>query len=195
MPTSTCPKCGASLGPSRVHGEGPWNRSWRAGLTDAQQWVPRGGLEADVVTPDDTVVELQYGSLARIHIVQRERIYGDMVWLFDARQAHHSGRLRFRFTAPDQPHVNFKWRSPRATLDACHRPVYLDLGESDQADARHLVLRINRRYPGRGQLLGSGFLHTAQAFHNWMAHGIPLTPFIPETAHPVQPDDDADAAA
>ncbi|GGZ21849.1 hypothetical protein GCM10010300_76950 [Streptomyces olivaceoviridis] len=193
MSPSTCPKCGARLGPSRVHGEGPWNRSWRAGLTDTQQWVPRSGLEADVVTPDGIVVELQYGSLAKVHIEQRERIYGDMVWLFDARQAHKSGRLQFRFTTPGQPHINFKWCSPRS-LDACHRPVYLDLGDSDQAESRHLVLKINRRYPARGQLLGSGLLHTATAFHNWMAHGIPLTPYIPP-AHPARTDDDADAAA
>ncbi|MEU1465668.1 hypothetical protein ABZ467_34455 [Streptomyces sp. NPDC005727] len=40
----------------------------------------------------------------------------------------------------------------------------------DQADGRHLVLKINRRYPKSGELLGSGRLFTAEAFHAWMAH-------------------------
>lgn len=190
---STCPECGAPLGPSRVHGEGSWNQSWRAGLAREQQWVPLGGLEADVVCPDGTIVELQAGPLSRPHIEQRERIYGPMVWLFDASEAHRSGRLRLALT-PGSTHVNFNWRSPRETLDACRRPVHLDLGESDQAESLGLVLRIKRRYPQPGRLLGNGVLYTAEAFHNWMAHGIPLTPFTPGPARPAEPHDDANAA-
>ncbi|MGW1596999.1 hypothetical protein [Streptomyces sp. NPDC002343] len=182
MPALTvCPQCGAQLGPSRVRGEGPWNLGWRQGLTREQQFVPRGELEADVLTPDDVIVELQYGHLPGITIQYRERVYGNMVWLFHACRAHASGRLRLRF-APGQSHVNFAWSRPRETLDACQRPVYLDLGESDQAHGTHLVLLIKRRHPKQpGRLSGSGLTYSAEAFHNWMAHGIPLTPFVPET--------------
>ncbi|MFK4071881.1 hypothetical protein [Streptomyces sp. NPDC029674] len=104
-----------------------------------------------------------------------------MVWLFYACRAHSEGRLRLGMT-PGQAHANFAWTQPRKTLDACLRPVYLDLGESDQADGVHLILRISRCHPKQpGRLSGSGRLYTAAAFHNWMAHGIPLTPYIPET--------------
>jgi hypothetical protein len=115
-----------------------------------------------------------------------------MVWLFYAVRAHHSGRLRLALT-PGRQHVNFAWRSPRETLDVCQRPVHLDLGPSDQASGRHLVLRLNRSYPGPNRLLGSGTLYTAEAFHNWMAHGIPLTPWIPDNSSE-STTDDAEAA-
>ncbi|MEU9157803.1 hypothetical protein AB0D59_46565 [Streptomyces sp. NPDC048417] len=179
-PVTTCPKCGAQLGPSRVRGEGPWCQGWRSGLSSDQQYVSRGDMEGDVLTPCGHIVELQYGPLSRVNIELRERVYGTMVWLFHACSAHRSGRLRLGLS-PGRPHVNFAWRQPRETLDACRRTVHLDLGESDQADGLHLVLRINRWHPKQpGRLSGSGILYTAEAFHNWMAHGLPLTPFTPE---------------
>lgn len=183
-PLRACPKCGAPLGPSRVRGEGSWNQGWRSGLTRDQQFVPRGSLEGDVLTPCGTIVELQYGHLARNIIELRERVYGTMVWLFQACDAHCRGRGRLRLgLTPGRAHTNFAWRNPRETLDACHRPIYLDLGESDQADGLHLILLIKRTHPKQpGRLSGSGLLYTAEAFHNWMAHGLPLTPFTPETS-------------
>ncbi|MFF3247054.1 hypothetical protein ACFYWY_25740 [Streptomyces sp. NPDC002870] len=71
-------------------------------------------------------------------------------------------------------------QAPSKTLDACQRPIHLGLGNSDQAGGRHLVLKLNRTYPQPGRLLGSGTLYTAEAFHNWMAHSIPLTPWTPD---------------
>ncbi|MFF5435145.1 hypothetical protein ACFY5K_34680 [Streptomyces griseofuscus] len=134
----------------------------------------------DVLTPDGVIVEMQYGHLSGNDIQHRERVYGNMVWLFYACRAHSSGRLRLRFL-PGRAHVNFAWSQPRKTLDACQRPVYLDLGESDQANGTHLILELKRCHPRQsGRLSGSGKTYTAAAFHNWMAHGIPLTPFIPE---------------
>ncbi|MEU9546209.1 hypothetical protein [Streptomyces mirabilis] len=181
MPSLTrCPECGAHLGPSRVRGEGPWNQGWRTGLSRDQQFVRRGDLEGDVLTPCGHIVELQYGPLPRIDIELRERVYGTMVWLFDACEAHRKGRLRLGLV-PGRPHVNFVWNRPRQTLEACRRPVHLDLGESVQTESLHMVLRINRSHPKQpGRLSGSGVLYTAEAFHNWMAHGLPLTPFIPK---------------
>ncbi|MFI9772469.1 hypothetical protein ACIHJG_37305 [Streptomyces sp. NPDC052415] len=128
-------------------------------------------------------MELQYGFLSRLDIEFRERVYGTMVWLFDACEPHRKGRLRLGLT-PGRSHVNFVWSRPRRTLDACRRPVHLDLGESAQVGGLHVVLRINRRHPKQqpGRLSGSGVLYTAEAFHNWMAHGIPLTPFIHEAS-------------
>ncbi|MER7983415.1 hypothetical protein [Streptomyces sp. NPDC095817] len=137
-----------------------------------------GDLEADVLAPCGTVVELQYGTLSRNEIDLRERVYGNMVWLFDARDAHRDNRLRIA-GVPHRPNVNFVWSRPRETLQACQRPIHLDLGESAQADGLHVVLRISRSHPRQpGRHTGSGVLYTAEAFHNWMAHGLPLTPLI-----------------
>ncbi|MER6442191.1 hypothetical protein ABT275_38540 [Streptomyces sp. NPDC001185] len=135
-------------------------------------------MEADVLTPGGTIVELQHGPLSRSDIDLRERVYGDMVWLFHACDAHRQSRLRLG-PVPGRSHVNFVWSRPRETLAACRRPVHLDLGESAQAGGLHVVLRINRSHPRQpGRHSGSGVLYTAEAFHNWMAHGLPLTPLI-----------------
>ncbi|WP_206508033.1 hypothetical protein [Streptomyces chrestomyceticus] len=179
--SNRCPHCGALLGPSRVHGEGPWNQRWRAKLPEGNQFVPRGKLVGDCQNPHGVIVELQYGHLSENDIQHRERVYGNMVWLFYACHAHSKGRLCLRFY-PGRPRVNFAWSMPRETIGACQRTVYLDLGESHQAGGRHLILELKRCQPRQGgRLSGSGTTYTAEAFHNWMAHGIPLTPFIPET--------------
>ncbi|MGW2393908.1 hypothetical protein ACWCYK_31120 [Streptomyces lydicamycinicus] len=178
-PEQFCPACGARLRAPRVRGEGAWNQHWRQGLSKAQQFIAYGDLEADVRCPCGTVVELQNGPLSRNEIEHRERVYGNMVWLFHAVEAHAKSRLRL-LLKPGKVHVNFNWQSPRLTIDACRRDVYLDLGASDQARGLHLVLKASRRYWQTGRLLGSGRLYTAQAFHSWMAHGVPLMPWTPE---------------
>ncbi|MEV7856792.1 hypothetical protein ACFVZJ_37265 [Streptomyces sp. NPDC058322] len=173
-----CPRCGALLRPSLVRGEGPWNQRWRAGLADDRQHIPFDNLEADVLTPDGTVVELQYGYLSRQDIRERQLVYPSMVWLFCAVDAHRKGRLGLRIE-PGQPLVNFKWVQPRETLDACTRPVFLDLGPSAQAGNRHLILKITRKHDQPGHALtGRGLLYTADVFHDWMAHGTALTEWI-----------------
>lgn len=129
------------------------------------------------MTPLRIVVELQYGPLPEIQIEQRERVYGNMVWLFFAIEAHKR-RLRLGLR-PGRELVNFNWQGPRKTLRACRRPVYLDLGESDQADGMHLLLKLGKTHRSPGWLRGNGLLYTAEAFHNWMAHGIELSPWVP----------------
>lgn len=173
-----CPQCGAALGAPRQRGEGQWNCGWRNGLPEHRQRIAYGTREADVVSPCGTVVELQWGPLDRLHIQERELVYGAMVWLFFAVDAHIKGRLRLQLE-PGKELVFFNWRSPRETIDACRRPIYLDLGQSDQVEGQHLVLKLGRTYPQRGWLRGNGWLYTAESFHNWMAHSIPLTPWLP----------------
>ncbi|MFF3699051.1 hypothetical protein [Streptomyces sp. NPDC002221] len=177
---SHCPQCGAALIPPRVRGEGPWNTGWRQGLDPKEQFIKYGkDHEADVRCPCGTIVELQYGPLSALQIAERERIYGAMVWLFYAVEAHVGQRLRLGLR-PGRDLVNFHWRSPRTTIGACQRTYYLDLGESASADGLHLLLEPRTTYPRAGRVLvGNGLLYTAEAFHNWMAHGIALTPWTP----------------
>ncbi|MET9373948.1 hypothetical protein ABZX98_07335 [Streptomyces sp. NPDC002992] len=194
MSLSACPKCGAPLGPSRVHGEGPWNQGWRAGLDQDQQFVNINGLVADVVARCGTIIELQYGPMARHEIIHREQKHGNLAWLFHACDAHAKGRLRLLLT-PGKQLARFKWTSPRETIDACNRDVYLDLGPSDQANGVHLVLKLGKTYPDGRTLLGNGTLVTGEDFHDWMAHGSPLRLFIPGVDDHVEQVDSANAAA
>lgn len=168
-----CPVCGTLFsGLSLPHGESEWHRWWKNRVPLDRQEQRRGNREADIVTYDNTVVEVQHGSLSEDEITARERHYGQMCWIFDARHAYSEGRLQ---VLPQAPAV-FKWRSPRTTIRACRRLVYLDLGIV-QTTGLHMLLHA----PGKtlAQGTGLGGLITASAMHGWLAHGTPLRGWTP----------------
>ncbi|MEW2412628.1 hypothetical protein AB0953_02690 [Streptomyces sp. NPDC046866] len=176
-----CPTCGAVVSAPLVRGEGEWNQGWRVGVPAGQQFRPYPeGLIADVVAKDGTVVEQQQGPIPRFRIHQCERVYGPMAWLFNETTAHADQRLVVA-TSPGRPLVRYRWFQARETIEACTRPVYLDLGPSPVADGLHMLLLAQvRRQPKPKWLEGSGQLYTAAAFHSWVVHGFALTPWVPE---------------
>ncbi|WP_449487564.1 hypothetical protein [Streptomyces griseorubiginosus] len=114
-------------------------------------------------------MELQYGHLSRVDIELRERVYGTMVWLFDAcnsppKRSPAPGHQRPGENTCDSPGAGAETSTPAAA-----RSTSTSSGSHKQADGLHLILRINRCHPKQpGRLSGSGDLYAAEAFHNWM---------------------------
>jgi hypothetical protein len=70
--------------------ESEWHLGWKALRADAEQTevtIKRDGIihRADIVCADGTVLELQHSSISPEEIRERERFYGKIAWLFDAR--------------------------------------------------------------------------------------------------------------
>ena len=94
-----------------------------------------GGHRADTATTDGVVVELQHSWISVDPKRERERLYRNMVWIFDSTQAHEEQRLDVR---TKRDHVTFQWKHPRKSIAACRRLVLLDLGKQ--------LLRIRRSH-------------------------------------------------
>jgi hypothetical protein len=134
-----CPTCGspvlAKCGSIKVHHWaherredcdawsepiGPWHLSWQALVLPEFREVTRGPHRADVVGNGGLVVELQHSNISTEDIQERERFYGEMVWLFDATN---------RFSLVESGHRVFFSFGKTKHLESCTKPVFLDFGD------------------------------------------------------------------
>ena len=114
-------------------------------------------------------------------ITEREEFYGErMAWIFDARGATVSQRAlpppcdctyegcrrisAVRQAAPWAT-VLFRWYSPRRSITACRRPVFIDLGRDE-------ILRLPGAFMPREE--SPGALYTRASVEGWLRDGTPL---------------------
>lgn len=93
------PKCGTMVAHHWAHisggdcdtwseSEGPWHKGWKEYFPMHCREVVMGENNehrADVRLDNGLVIELQHSTISSEMIAERERFYGSMVWLFDAR--------------------------------------------------------------------------------------------------------------
>jgi competence protein CoiA len=104
-----------------------WHRGWQNVVPAERREVVMGNHRADLLAPDGTVVELQHSSLSPAEILEREAHYRQMVWVFDAIEAHQELRFEVRFPS-GKTYQTFRWKHPRKSVAVCRQPVFLDLG-------------------------------------------------------------------
>lgn len=64
-----------------------WHKEWQETVPKDCREVVIGPHRADILSPLGVVVELQHSSISVDEIREREAFYGQMVWVFDARDA------------------------------------------------------------------------------------------------------------
>jgi competence protein CoiA len=109
-------------------GESAWHLGWKMLAHPQDREVIIGPHRADLVSLRGTVVELQHSSISTDEIEERERFYGDMVWVVDAAPFADNLDLRERNGGE---YLSFRWRHPRKTLLAIRKPLFFDLGGGD----------------------------------------------------------------
>jgi len=150
-----CPGCGEALrakaltsrhvAPHWAHKAGdcdPWyepetgrHREWKERFPVECREVSMGPHRADVRMRNGLILELQHSSISSEEIEDRERFYGDMIWLLDARDwalraIDNQGYPRSAH-AMEWSHLeefNFLWLWPKRTWSVSQRHVVLDLG-------------------------------------------------------------------
>lgn len=66
-------------------GETPWHAQWKTAAPVHRREVVRGAHRADAIAGDGVVCEIQHSPISPHDIERREEFYGDMRWIFDAR--------------------------------------------------------------------------------------------------------------
>lgn len=136
-----------------------WHLDWQFTVPPERREVVMGNHRADLITTRGLVVEIQHSHISTAEIAEREAHYGQMVWIFDARDAIENGpygpRLDIRSPAEScsDTYVTFRWKHARVSLAACRQPIYLDLGSE--------LLHVGRIYPD-SPVGGFGWLWTRQ---------------------------------
>jgi hypothetical protein len=195
---ATCPGCGGSVvakcGKIVVHHWAheaadcdpwyepmtAWHLGWQHAVPKERREVVMGPHRADAVTGGRAawVVELQHSPISVGDIAAREKFYGRMIWLFNARkavQARRSADLfsrQWRYTltdpglgvgASDDARLWYEWGRMPLSIRTCRRPVLLDLGDGQ-------VLRVFGPLRSRGW----GALAPVAEVRAWMATGRPV---------------------
>lgn len=109
--------------------ETPWHRWWKLCAPD-QNWceVTVGQHRADIRIPNKGVVELQHSPISAEDIRTRERFYGKMVWVLDARSYTLPSAIELkRLERIDRS--TWRWRWPRRTFLDAKKCVLFDLGD------------------------------------------------------------------
>ncbi len=96
-----------------------------------------GCHRADVRTPTGLVIEFQNSPITPEDILERERFYGRMLWVFNAAEFADNLSLRKR-----DGFLSFRWRWPRQSLWAVTRPMYFDLGSGSLLRVRKVHHRV-----------------------------------------------------
>lgn len=111
-------------------GETAWHLGWKARFPKdwTERAIVRDGKKhvADVLLPTNKVIEFQHSSISAEEIVEREKFYRNILWVFDASKAAEASRF---VTYQKDGYWTFCWRHPRHSLRRCALPVFVDLGD------------------------------------------------------------------
>jgi len=146
-----------------------WHLDWQNAVPEDRREVVMGRHRADAVTAGGWVIEFQHSSIGADDIGARERFYGKMAWLFDARDAVDGDRLLLRWkegwTRGKPPGAEagctFRWKWPRKSIMVCRCPVMLDVGGD-------MVLSIHQLYFTDPPHSGWGWLIPKDSVKAWM---------------------------
>ena len=120
-----------------------WHLRWQAYLAslgaEIEVNIERDGIShrADARMKDGLVIELQHSALSVDEIVERERFYQKMIWVFDVRSAYE--KERFLIRTKDR-YSSFRWKHAKKSIAYTTKPVRLDLGGGE-------IFRLKKIYP------------------------------------------------
>jgi len=129
--------------------------------------------KADIVCADGRIVEAQTRFLNPGDLTSRETTYGDMCWLYDARD---SGKW-FILNNPADP-AQFTWGKPDRTFFLSTKPIYFDTGAGVWILERmHALHRKGNRgrviYEGRRRKVADNLLSFVRAISSGATFGAP----------------------
>lgn len=144
--------------------ETDWHQRWKAHFPDEWREVTCGPHRADIRTARDLVIEFQHSALSPSGYKEREKFWGCVVWLFDARDwFFQSFDVRMR---PEK--FTFRWKQPRKSMFSIQRPIFLDTGEE-----LFQIIFLGRSIPCGGSGRFVPYRHFIHAMH-WADGNRPL---------------------
>lgn len=142
-----------------------WHLDWQNLVPKDRREVKRGRHRADMIAANGNVVEIQHSYIPEDAIRKREDHYGDMIWIFDAREAHRSGRLTFLYRRKDDGgYWTFQWKHGRKILQHVTKPLYLDCGDG-------LIFRV-MKMSFNPTMRGWGRRGNKETIVNWFGYAL-----------------------
>ncbi|QDV43936.1 hypothetical protein Enr13x_37960 [Stieleria neptunia] len=134
---------------------GPWHIAWQDLVRLDSKEVTIGEHRADIIGNNKTVIELQHSNIPVPEIAEREKFYGDMVWVFDATE-------RFKVISTGQR--AFFSLGQNKHISTCEKPVFLDFGS--------MIVEVEIFTETLAKLSGFGRVRTQQWFAEQYLSGV-----------------------
>ena len=134
-------------------GETMWHLGWKNLVDKKNCEVTIGKHRADIFI-NNKVIELQNSSISSEEIIEREKFYVNMVWLFNATNWGNNIDIYTK-----EGYYSFRWKHPRKSLWYIKKPLFLDLGDEFNNQILH-IKKIHYNLPCRGW----GYLLTKKDF-------------------------------
>jgi len=125
--------------------ESAWHIDWKNHFPRSNQEVILPPHRADIRTDNRLVIELQHSAISPEVIREREKFYGNMVWVVDAEEFVQNFEI-----FPHRGYIAFRWKWMRRSWLAAEKQVLLDL-----RDEMFLfeIVKLNKKGTGYGHLL------------------------------------------
>jgi len=137
--------------------ESAWHLYWKSLVRPEWCEVRYGCHRADICGNRNIFVELQQSPISPAEVREREDYYRNMIWLFDASQ--FLDRLAIR---EKQDYATFKWSHPRKTHYHIRKPLFWDLGETEELV--FWIKKIHQNESGERPCAGWGMLMPRSEF-------------------------------
>lgn len=165
-----------------IEAESEWHAEWKSLVPETwiEAVIEKDGQRrcADIRLPNGCVVKLQRAPLSPEQIREYERFFGEMVWIFDVREAREtadaygtprldlrkkemSGLAKQLQGVKDTPtnYRTFRWKHPKKHIGFATRLRLLDIGNKQ-------VFRLDKLYADR-PAGGFGFLFNVKDILAW----------------------------
>ena len=123
-----------------------WHLAWQDRVKEScQEVVIRGEHRADICLSTGQVIELQHSPISPEDIEERERFYGNMLWIFDAEPFKHNLFLREKLSKHNNLYYTFRWKRPRHSILSCQKfPIYFDMGMLEEFADTPQILEVKK---------------------------------------------------
>jgi competence protein CoiA len=107
--------------------ESLWHREFKKLFEPSRLEVSFNGHRADVLTPNNLVIELQSSPISSQVIAERETCYNNMIWVLNGEKFWESIFLYEKLNS-DSAIWKFKWKRLKKSWGSATRPVFIHLG-------------------------------------------------------------------
>lgn len=161
--------------------ETPWHLWWKSKFPKEWVEVPVGNHRADVKTPSGIVIEFQHSGISSNQIEEREREYGKMLWVLDARDAYFNHQVE---VMRSDYYLHIRTSRWRKAVKDFNRPVFLDIdGPWNMLHIRDFIQRKQtkaERFLGIEQL-NWGYGGNYEDFIKTLNQGVRFPPWMATT--------------
>ena len=106
--------------------ENEWHYNWKSRFSSNNCEINIRNHRADILTSNNEVIELQSTYISPDEIIERERHYINMLWLFNVIDSEIN--IDFRNMKPGKNYASFRWKYPKKHIAYTTKPTILDLG-------------------------------------------------------------------